>query len=240
MNSFDPVILAVETSQNQGSVALRQPGGETQGLSFSCGTRYEDRLLPSIDTLFSSAGLQPDAIDAVAVSVGPGGFTGLRISLSTVKGIAEVIGCDVLAVPSACVAAESLRPLLAIGERVVVLSAAKAGTCWITELMMEEDRWSEVGAASVHEVDPPPSEVIALCKDSSVLADEHVPSAFMEAAAPVARRLAEPSLSAEACLYVALGMLKRGETTDPLQLAPIYPREPEAVTRWKHRRKKLD
>ena len=223
VNTLDPVFLAIETSHREGSVALRVRGGDTNGLSFSCGTRQEDHLLPSIDALFEKAGLEPDSLDAIGVSIGPGGFTGLRIGVSTAKGIAEVTGCSLLAVPSAHVAAEACRERLEPGDRIVVVSAAKSSSCWVTPLVMEVDCWRENARASVHVLDPPTPEVIALCQGALVLADEYVPSAFKGAV----ECLETPVIVAEACLHVAMGMLQRGETTDSLLMKPLYPANPK-------------
>ena len=93
-------------------------------------------------------------------------------------------------------------------------------------------RWCEEGEASTRVVDPPTPEVIALCENALVLADEYVPSAFTERVG----RLETPLIVSDACLQVAMGMLRRGEITDSLLMAPLYPREPEAVTVWKRRR----
>lgn len=236
LHGIDPVMLALETSQREGSVALRSQGGEIRSISFPCGARNDDHLLPSIDELFREAELSPASLDALAVSIGPGGFTGLRIAVSTAKGIAEVTGCQVIAVPSAFVAAESLRAVAGVDDRVVVVSAAKASTCWMTSLVMESGgNWVQQGEGGIQSVDPPSPEVIALCEDAYVLADEHVPDGFLGAVRSRARHVETPHLSAEGCLFVAMGLLQRGETIDPLSIEPLYPREPEAVTLWKQR-----
>lgn len=231
MRVHDQVILALETSQRTGSVALAVPGRESRAISFPCGSRQDDLLMPSIATLFEQEGTQQDAIDVIAVSVGPGGFTGLRIGVSTAKGIAEVTGCSLLAVPSALATAESIRDRLSVGDRVIVASAAKADSCWLTSLVMESDGWRQE-SAGLHHVEPPSPEVIALCKEATVIADEFMPEMLRSALTGVE----EPILDAMSVMQVALGKLERGETTDPLDLAPIYPREPDAVTLWNERR----
>jgi tRNA A37 threonylcarbamoyladenosine modification protein TsaB len=65
--------------------------------------------MPAIDRLFRRLGLTPESLRGgpVAVSIGPGGFTGLRIAVSTAKMLAETLGVKIIAVPSALVAAES-------------------------------------------------------------------------------------------------------------------------------------
>ena len=231
----DPVLLAVETSQRDGSVALQVHGGIRGCLHFPCGARHEDRLLPSIDELFRASGLQPGDLDAVAVSIGPGGFTGLRIAVGTAKGIAETTGCSTIAVPSAFVAAEAVRAQVEPMGRVVVASASKQDTCWLTLLECAPDGWREIEGGGIHVVDPPAAETIALCEGAIVLADEHVPLAFREAVSGIAAGLDEPCLDAEACARVGGWMFEHGQIVDPLDIKPLYPREPEAVRSWRLR-----
>lgn len=56
--------------------------------------------LPLVQTVLDGAGYAIDDVDLIAVSVGPGSFTGLRIGLSIAKGFALATGCDVVGVPT--------------------------------------------------------------------------------------------------------------------------------------------
>jgi tRNA threonylcarbamoyladenosine biosynthesis protein TsaB len=86
------MVLAVDTTSSLGSVALvdgsvlrgeeRLTGADTHSL----------HLLPAIERLLASSGLDPLGLDAFAVTVGPGSFTGLRVGLSTVQGLALAAG----------------------------------------------------------------------------------------------------------------------------------------------------
>jgi tRNA threonylcarbamoyladenosine biosynthesis protein TsaB len=82
------IILGIESSGTTGSVALLGPDRLLASLSFASATLYSQRLLPSIEWLLARVGAQPGAITAVAVSKGPGSFTGLRIGMSVAKAIA--------------------------------------------------------------------------------------------------------------------------------------------------------
>lgn len=234
-NQDDLVLLAVETSQRDGSVALQVRGALRGCLHFPCGGRHEDRLLPSIDELLRRDNLQPKDLDAVAVSVGPGGFTGLRIAVSTAKGIAETTGCSTISVPSALVAAEAARAQVEPSGRVVVASAAKQGTCWLTLLECASEGWREIEGGGIHVVDPPADEAISLCAGALLLADEHVPLPFKAAVSSTVLGSEEPHLDAEACARVGAWMFEHGEVVDPLDMKPLYPREPEAVRIWRLR-----
>ena len=89
MNSLSrPLLLAVETSGRCGSVALVHPGQCLAELSLQSDTTHSKRLPGAIEYIMHQAEIDWQAIDGIAVSLGPGSFTGLRIGLSTVKGLA--------------------------------------------------------------------------------------------------------------------------------------------------------
>lgn len=81
-------ILHIETATTNCSVALSKDG-KTVALKEDYNTKYShaESLHVFIDTVFKTAGLKPNAIDAVAVSRGPGSYTGLRIGVSAAKGL---------------------------------------------------------------------------------------------------------------------------------------------------------
>lgn len=94
----EPVLLAIETSGMYGSIALVN---EYQCLSeYTLHSRrtHSQRLLESISWMFKEAGLEWPGISGIAISLGPGSFTGLRIGLSTAKGLAMATGLPLLGV----------------------------------------------------------------------------------------------------------------------------------------------
>ena len=198
MSADGGILLAIETSQREGSVAIRLSDGSILEHHFACGTRGEDNLLPSIDVLFTRANLTPGDLSTVAVSVGPGGFTGLRIATSNAKGLAEGTGCQLVAVPSAVVAAEATLSAEDQVSPVVVLAAAKSTTCWLSRLERMETGWVESDRSGLHVIDPPDESVLELCKDAIVLADRFLPDE-LSAMLSGAHRILEPRWAAAAC-----------------------------------------
>ncbi len=87
-----PLILAFETSGMCGSVALISDGLCIGEYSLNSKLTHSRRMLSGIERLMSDAEIKWDQIDALAVSLGPGSFTGLRIGLSTAKGLAMATG----------------------------------------------------------------------------------------------------------------------------------------------------
>jgi tRNA threonylcarbamoyladenosine biosynthesis protein TsaB len=92
------MLLAVDTTSLAGSVALLK-GNELRGLvGFSAAPGHAERLLPTIDSLLEEMSVPLTEIEAFAVAAGPGSFTGLRIGISTVEGLAYTTGRPVVGV----------------------------------------------------------------------------------------------------------------------------------------------
>ncbi|MCI5207910.1 MAG: tRNA (adenosine(37)-N6)-threonylcarbamoyltransferase complex dimerization subunit type 1 TsaB, partial [Candidatus Electrothrix sp. ATG2] len=86
-----PFILSIETATGCGSVALTK-GGITHGKLLAKATAQPEvthsrRLLGSVDWVMQAAGIDWSDLDGIAVSLGPGSFTGLRIGMAAAKGI---------------------------------------------------------------------------------------------------------------------------------------------------------
>lgn len=94
------IVVGFETASHLGGVGLCGPEGRIAEVCFQSETGYGERLLPAFDRLLADAGLSMTAIEGLAVSIGPGSFTGLRIGLSTVKGLALATGKPVVGVPT--------------------------------------------------------------------------------------------------------------------------------------------
>ncbi len=88
-----PLILALDTSSSLGSVALAR--GETilKARAFEADRGHSRRLLPAIDAVFADAHQRVGDVDLFAVVTGPGSFTGLRVSLACLRGLAVLKPC---------------------------------------------------------------------------------------------------------------------------------------------------
>lgn len=83
-------MLAVDTTSDRGSVALVEAGSvraET-GLYAGPGHGHAEQLLPAIELLLSQNRIQLGDVEGYAVAIGPGSFTGLRVGISSVQGLA--------------------------------------------------------------------------------------------------------------------------------------------------------
>ena len=91
-------ILYIETATDVCSVAISR-GDEVIGLKEEAGgNNHAKNLLPFVEEVLKQGGCTVKDLDGVAVSIGPGSYTGLRIGVSTAKGIAYTAGIPVMAI----------------------------------------------------------------------------------------------------------------------------------------------
>jgi tRNA threonylcarbamoyladenosine biosynthesis protein TsaB len=105
-------ILAVDTSTSLGSIALVDGPAVRAELALNVSTTHNQRLLPGIHRLLTDVGWTLEELDGLAIGLGPGSFTGLRIGMSVMKGLAFATGKPLAGVPTldALAANVSLAP----------------------------------------------------------------------------------------------------------------------------------
>ena len=94
------MIIALESSGMTASAAIAEQGKIIAEYSVNNKLTHSQTLLPMIDEMFRTAGVDRKEIEAVALTGGPGSFTGLRIGSATAKGIALTLDVPVIAVPT--------------------------------------------------------------------------------------------------------------------------------------------
>jgi len=94
------VLLAIETSGSTGGVALLDGEALLGEVSLSTHETYSRRLIPMAEWLLARIGVTWQEIRHIAVGIGPGSFTGLRIGLAMAKGFAYSLGVPLYGIPS--------------------------------------------------------------------------------------------------------------------------------------------
>ena len=92
------IILAIDTTEQRGSVALISGRGPVALARHDGGEDYSSWLLPATERVLVATGISMGLIEVLAVATGPGSFTGLRVGLTTVKAWSEVYGKPVVGV----------------------------------------------------------------------------------------------------------------------------------------------
>ena len=223
------LILSVETATGCGSVALTR-GDTTHGRILAEATAQPEithsrRLLGSVDWIMQAAGVGWSELDGVAVSLGPGSFTGLRIGMAAAKGIVLAAGVPLLGVQTldsialACPVID--RPLWCVLDaRKQEVYAAR----YRPGMDGRPERVSEVRAVR-------PEDLVAGIREPVILAGPGVDEyrelfATLPGAQLVPAALSSPR--AARIGFLAAGQLERGETMDAATAAPEYVRASEA------------
>ncbi|MBT8407740.1 MAG: tRNA (adenosine(37)-N6)-threonylcarbamoyltransferase complex dimerization subunit type 1 TsaB, partial [Deltaproteobacteria bacterium] len=93
-------ILAIDTSTPVGSIAIVEGAVLRAQHILNISATHNQRLLPGIDRILMETEWSLNDLDALAVSLGPGSFTGLRIGISIAKGLAWATGKPLAGVPT--------------------------------------------------------------------------------------------------------------------------------------------
>ena len=93
-------VLALETSTLAGGVALVDGERLVAEYVLDVSVTHSERLMSAVDRVLADARWTPRELEGLAVSIGPGSFTGLRIGVSTAKGLAWALGLPIAAVPT--------------------------------------------------------------------------------------------------------------------------------------------
>ena len=91
--------LAVDTTTNRGGFALARDGDVLEATCGDAGSTHGERLPGALGALLSRRGMTTADVDRYAVALGPGSFTGLRVGIATVQGLALAHGRPVVGLP---------------------------------------------------------------------------------------------------------------------------------------------
>jgi tRNA threonylcarbamoyladenosine biosynthesis protein TsaB len=151
-------LLAIESATNLVGAAVLTGSGSAAERSHQGGRQHAELLAPAIEEVCGLSGLTVGDIGAIAVDVGPGLFTGLRVGVSTAKALAQGLGIGVLAVSS--------LDILAAGAAAVA-GAHGAGTVVVVvdgrrgEVFTARYRFEAAGVDADRILDPAPASISA-------------------------------------------------------------------------------
>jgi tRNA threonylcarbamoyladenosine biosynthesis protein TsaB len=227
------LILAIDTSGKNGGIALAR--GDSQNCDviatseLAHGT-YSALLIPQVDELLRARGIKLAEIDGFAVAAGPGSFTGLRVGLATVKGLAEIVDRPIAAVSVLeCVAALALPMLAVFPARRLVFSAIDAGR---SEVFVGEYRVEPAGLQLQQEMILPSAGLVAHVRGQEqsgagmVATPDNVVLDALKAGGMPAMKTAHPVASDVA--RIGLRKLAAGEVTPSATLDANYIRRSDA------------
>ncbi len=229
------MILAIETSSLVSSVALCEAHKLVGELTIQTRLTHSEQLMPHIKELMEKTKTTKEKIEAVAVSIGPGSFTGLRIGLATGKGLAFAWNVPMIAVPTMEGLAWNCRNIA--GCICAVIDAQK-GNVYETWYRWKNSRLETIkdtavtAMSEVIEAAGNADEAVTFLGDGTSLFAEEIESVggLVETAAPtmVIPRAGSVGLA-------AWQRFKEGKIEDCRTLVPYYIRRSEAEVLWEKR-----
>jgi len=228
-------ILGIETSTKTGSIAVVSESGVIAQYSLNIEVTHSERLMSTVDRVLKDTGISIREMDAFAVAIGPGSFTGLRIGLATVKGLALALHKPVAAVPTLQALAAGL-PFA--GYPVCSMLDARKNEVYAALYRFEGHRMVRIMAEEaipIRDLAGRISGKTLFTGEASVIYRAELERQFSENAlfAPLAAVLPSAATVAE----IGLALIKGGEQADLEGLAPLYIRRPEAEVAWEKRQR---
>lgn len=226
-------LLALDTATLVSSVALATRDRLLAELTLQIKKTHSERLMPHIEQLLALAETDRRAIEAVAVSIGPGSFTGLRIGLATAKALAYALSIPLVGVPTLAALAFGcsapgalLAPTMDAQKGNIYLALYRRGDGGLDEVAPPRVLASEEAAGELASRREP---VLILGEAVELYAD-----AFRRQGLPLAApHIAMPRAANVAML--AFHLLDAGVHHDVMTLEPLYIRRSEAEELWEKR-----
>jgi len=215
------IILGIETSGTVGSVALCDGPHVLACHTFPPGARHARNVMPAIDGVVRRAGLSKQDVEAVAVSAGPGSFTGLRVGITCAKTLAWALGWRAVPVPSLEVRAWNVDPAAWGGcTHTCPVFDARRDKVYGTLFEWDGGRWTDTTGVLLKE----PAALAELLPEGTLVFGSGV-QAYEEVFAGGRFRLGGAELAigrAEAVVQLGLRWLSAGGEVDPMELSPRY------------------
>lgn len=220
-------LLAIDTSTWTAGVAVLRDDRVVACVEVTREKTHAQRLLRSVDTALALSGLGVNQCDAFAVAIGPGSFTGLRIGISTVKGLAFATGKPVAAVSSLQALAFQF-PWCA--QKVCAMLDARKGQVFAALYQWDPDsRWQEVVPEVAANPEAWVSQITEPCLfvgDGAVLYKKMIQARLGSRAQFAPRYLNTPRSVIVA--HIGAQQIEAGAGSDPAILVPRYLRKSDA------------
>lgn len=219
------IVLGIETATPYGGAALWEDGQILADIQNDGTVSHSQRLMPAIDRALRGAERAIGDLDAVAVSIGPGSFTGLRIGLAVAKSLAYDCGKPIIAVPTLeALAAHFSRPGIVLAP----MLDARRSEIFGAMFLLDQD----IHRLSPDIVESPEAFARRLKKPCLAAGPGAQRYAELLKAIPAdAIELAEGALNRPSAASVAALGAQRlidGHTASALTLEPVYVRKSDA------------
>tara|TARA_B100000315_G_scaffold253755_1_gene293252 strand:+ start:682 stop:1392 length:711 start_codon:yes stop_codon:yes gene_type:complete len=223
--------LAIDTSTNTASLALVQDCEVVAEFTWHCEQNHSTQLLPSLSHLLSQTGMNLQSISGIIVARGPGSFNGLRVVVSTAKGLAFSLGIPIVGIST--LEADAYQHA-ETGLPVCPLFDAARGEIATAIYQRKHNKWHQLAAEHITTLETLCSQITS----QTIFCGEFIPAI----ATQLKNRLGQKALIAtpaarlrRAGFLAELGQqrLETGNHDNPATLQPIYLRRPH-ITKPRH------
>lgn len=216
--------LAIDSSTAIASLALSDQGKVVAELTWECGMRHTQELLPYLNDLLRQAGVSLGSVAGLAVARGPGSFNGLRVAMSTAKGLAFSLGVPLVGISTLEVEA---YPHACAGLPVYPIHGAGRGEIATALYQSIERSWCRLEDEHITTI----AELCSLVEGRSIFCGELSPAMIDQLMERLGERAVIPGPAARlrrAGYLAELGWrrLEARDFDDPASLQPLYLRKP--------------
>jgi tRNA threonylcarbamoyladenosine biosynthesis protein TsaB len=223
------MLLGIDTATDLASVALEQPGGKEPYEENLLGARrHAAALVPMLESLLRRAGASLDDVSGVALSDGPGSFTGLRVGAAMVKALVHARQLPLWVAPSLMVRAAGVAQE---GRLVLAISSALRGEVYAAAYRFTGDRVHTELSPSVRT----PEQLIALSIEPEIVVGDAPEEILSRLEEWTGRPVVRPPVGAPhaARLLGLVGQPGGARLVDSVAAwEPVYGRPAEAQARW--------
>ena len=228
------IVLGIDTSTSQTSVALGAQGELVGAIQFA-GVRRHDDVVPAVDRLVEWTGLELGQVGGVAVGIGPGLYTGLRVGVEAAKTFAQVLRVPIVGVSSLDVLAFAVRTTQ---RRIGAVLDARRGEVFFAfyravpgGVMREGEYRVDRPGALAAELEADPEQVLLVGNGAMLYRRVFEEPGVHVGFAPAA--MAYPWASA--LVELSAARFIREETDRPADVVPLYLRKTDAEIGWDRR-----
>jgi tRNA threonylcarbamoyladenosine biosynthesis protein TsaB len=228
------LILGIETATMQVGCALGGHEGVLAQFEVTRGRRHAETLVPAIEFLCRQADIRLDEVGVVAVDIGPGLFTGMRVGIATAKAIAHALRVPMIGIASLDLLAFPVRHTTRVIAAVVDARRSEVFYAFYRQVPGGVQRISPPTLGSPDDL---LADVVALGEEVLVVGDGAL--RYRDALSDARRiEFAEQWLShpsAAPLVQLAHARALREEWVNPWELEPLYLRRPDAEINWSTR-----
>jgi len=229
------IVLGIDTATRHSSVALGTERGPAAQIALSVGRSHEEIVTPAIEQMLEWSDTPLSHLGGIAVGIGPGLFTGLRVGVETARTLAQVLSIPIVGIPSLDVLAFPLRDAR---RSIGAVIDARRGEVFVGLYRPVPGGVTRSGEFMVCSPDVLVAELEALGQELVLVGDGALRYQRELATLGGQVEFASPSLAypqAASLVELAIPRLEREEFDRAFEVLPLYLRKSDAEIAWRNR-----